>query len=106
MDRQHLEMPLPSSVPSGSAKSLRARGKANKSAANTSPQQFKLKLQEAKAFETLGLPHNASPDDIRRRYKERLKLDHPDENNGDRNSEGRLEATINAHRILKLNGFC
>jgi len=98
------EMPLPSSVPSGSAKSLRARGKALPNAAISS--QPKLKPLDAKALATLGLPLDATPEEIRRRYKERLKLDHPDANNGNRQSEERLRATINAHRILKQSGFC
>ncbi|MGO7338522.1 molecular chaperone DnaJ, partial [Rhizobium leguminosarum] len=27
-------------------------------------------------------------------------------NRGDRNSEAELQAAIDAHKILKLNGFC
>jgi len=103
----HRETPLPSSVPSGSAKSLRARGKATYSAGtDSSPRQRRLRPLEAQAFDTLGLSHNASPDDIRVRYKERLKLDHPDANDGNRQSEDRLQATIKAYRVLKINGFC
>jgi DnaJ-domain-containing protein 1 len=101
-----LETPLPSSIPSGSAKSLRARGKVGQRHATSSPQQMKLKPLETKAFETLGLQQSATPDDIKSRYKERLKLHHPDANSGDRQSEDRLRATIEAYRILKLNGFC
>jgi hypothetical protein len=107
MGQQNREMPLPSSVPSGSAKSLRARGKAGQSTgANHLPQQRKLRPLEAQAFEALALSQTATADDIRRRYKERLKLDHPDANSGDRGSEDRLHATISAYRILKGSGFC
>ncbi len=103
----NLETPLPSSVPSGSAKSLRARGKASYSAGTiSSAQQRRLRPLEAQAFDTLGLSHNASPDDIRLRYKEKLKLHHPDANDGSRHSEDRLQATIKAYRVLKINGFC
>lgn len=107
MSQPRLETPLPSSIPSGSAKSLKARGKAGQSAgANAVLQQRKLKPLEAQAFDTLALPHGATADDIKRRYKERLKLDHPDANSGDRGSEERLRATINAYRMLKSSGFC
>ena len=106
--QEQLETPLPSSIPSGSAKSLKARGKASQPNAPTTSSLLRIKLKplEAKAFETLGIQQIASPEDIRRRYKERLKLDHPDANNGDRQSEDRLRATIEAYKILKLNGFC
>ncbi|WP_246726889.1 J domain-containing protein, partial [Rhizobium laguerreae] len=69
-------------------------------------QQRKLKVLEAKAFETLGLSQDATPVEIRRRYKLMLKMHHPDANRGDRNSEDELRAAIDAHKILKLNGFC
>jgi hypothetical protein len=106
-DQESRETPLPSSVPSGSAKSLRARGKANYSAgASLSPKIRKLRPLEIQAFDTLELPHSSGPDEIKVRYKERLKLDHPDANNGNRQSEDRLQATINAYKILRLNGFC
>jgi hypothetical protein len=104
-DHQKFETPLPSSIPSGSAKSLRARGKASQLNSTTSSRP-KLKPLEAKAFETLGLQQIATADEIRNRYKEQLKLHHPDANSGDRKSEDRLRATIEAYRILKLNGFC
>lgn len=103
-NHQALETPLPSSIPSGSAKSLKARGKAVQPTGTISLR--KLRPLEAQAFDTLALPRDATADDIRRRYKERLKLDHPDANSGDRQSEDRLRATINAYRILKGSGFC
>ncbi|WP_312470546.1 J domain-containing protein [Rhizobium sp.] len=103
-DQPKLETPLPSSVPSGSAKSLKARGKATQPSAATSSRT--LKPLEAKAFETLGLQQIATPEEIKRRYKERLKLHHPDANNGNRQSEDRLRATIEAYKILNVNGFC
>jgi DnaJ-class molecular chaperone len=33
-------------------------------------------------------------------------LHHPDANEGDRGSEEQLRAAIEAHKLLKLNGFC
>ncbi len=104
---QASEIPLPSTARSGSAKAVNARkNAAQRQAAKADLQRRKLKVLEAKAFETLGLSHDATPEEIRRRYKERLKMHHPDANQGDRNSENDLRAAIDAHRILKLNGFC
>ncbi|EJT01917.1 molecular chaperone DnaJ family protein (plasmid) [Rhizobium sp. CCGE 510] len=63
-------------------------------------------MLEAKAFEKLGLSPDATPDEIKSRYKQLLKMHHPDANDGDRKSEDSLRSTIEAHKILKLNGFC
>ena len=101
------EMPLPSMARSGSAKATNARkSAAQRQAAKADLQQRKLKVLEAKAFETLGLSPDATPEEIRSRYKQRLKMHHPDANHGERNSEDQLRASIDAHKILKLNGFC
>lgn len=106
--RHHVsDIPLPSSVRSGTAKTINARKNAAQAQASRAAfQSRKLKVLETKAFETLGLSPDATPDEIRRRYKERLKMHHPDANQGDRASEDNLRATIDAHKILKLNGFC
>ncbi|MCM2472382.1 DnaJ domain-containing protein [Rhizobium sp. CG5] len=101
------EIPLPSTEPSGSAKAINARKRAAlRQVAAADLQRRKLKVLEAKAFETLGLSPDATPEEIRRRYKQSLKMHHPDANDGDRNSEDKLRASIDAHKILKLNGFC
>ncbi|KAA1176586.1 J domain-containing protein [Rhizobium tropici] len=104
---QGSETPLPGNVRSGSAKALNARKTAaQRQTRNTELQTRKLKVLEAKAFETLGLSPDATPEAIKSRYKERLKMHHPDANQGDRASEDELRASIEAHKILKLNGFC
>lgn len=101
------EMPLPSTARSGSAKAINARKQAaQRLAEKINAKARKLKVLEAKAFETLGLSPDATPAEIKSRYKERLKMHHPDANQGDRNSEAELRASIEAHKILKLNGFC
>lgn len=101
------EIPLPSTTRSGTAKTLNTRKNAARSqAARAVSQLRKLKVLEARAFETLGLTWEARPDEIRTRYKQRLKMHHPDVNQGDRTSEECLQATIEAYKILKLNGFC
>lgn len=104
---QASELPLPSRARSGSARATNARKTAaQRQASGIEIQRRKLKVLEAKAFETLGLPENATPEEIKSRYKQLLKLHHPDANHGDRNSEDKLRASIDAHKILKLNGFC
>ncbi len=101
------EIPIPSTVRSGSAKTLNARKTATQRQAQPGPlPKQKLKVLEAKAFETLGLLPDATAEEIRRRYKEKLQMHHPDANQGNRTSEDELRASIEAHKILKLNGFC
>ena len=39
-------------------------------------------------------------------YKELVKRHHPDANGGDRKSEERLQAVIQAYNTLKTSGFC
>jgi curved DNA-binding protein CbpA len=66
----------------------------------------KLKTLEAKAFDTFELPANATAADIKRKYKELVKKHHPDANGGDRGSEERFRAVIQAYQLLKQAGFC
>lgn len=104
---QATEAPMPSTARSGSAKALNARkGATQRQLHRTDLHVRKLKVLEARAFDTLGLLPNATPQEIKSRYKERLKMHHPDTNEGNRASEDALRASIEAHRILKLNGFC
>jgi curved DNA-binding protein CbpA len=104
---QATEIPMPSTTRSGSAKALNARKTAaQRQAQKADLQRRKLKVLEARAFDTLGLSPDATPAEIKSRYKERLKMLHPDTNQGDRLSEDELRASIEAHKILKLNGFC
>ncbi|AVA23201.1 J domain-containing protein [Rhizobium sp. LEGMi198b] len=70
------------------------------------PQERKLKTLEAKAFDTMGLGANATSAEIKSRYKELVKKHHPDANGGDRGSEERFRAVIQAYQLLKQNGFC
>lgn len=66
----------------------------------------KLKALEAKAFDTFELAANATPDDIKKRYKELVKKHHPDANGGDRGSEERFRAVVQAYQLLKQSGYC
>ena len=70
------------------------------------PRVRKLKTLEAKAFETMGLAADATATDIKTRYKELVKKHHPDANGGDRGSEERFRAVIQAYQLLKQSGFC
>ena len=70
------------------------------------PRARKLKTLEAKAFDTLGLSANATTEDIKSAYKTLVKKHHPDANGGDRGSEERFRAVIQAYQLLKQAGFC
>ncbi|MGD9480537.1 J domain-containing protein [Shinella sp. G-2] len=70
------------------------------------PRARKLKTLEAKAFDTLGLSANATTEDIKTAYKTLVKKHHPDANGGDRGSEERFRAVIQAYQLLKQAGFC
>jgi curved DNA-binding protein CbpA len=104
--------PLHSSTRSGSAASFaRVRdpfGFVNQGGRENrfEPRQRKLKTLEAKAFDTLELSANAQGPDIKRAYKELVKKHHPDANGGDRGSEERFRAVVQAYQLLKQAGFC
>jgi hypothetical protein len=61
---------------------------------------------ERKAFDTLDLEIDASPADIKARFKALVKRHHPDANGGDRSSEDRLVEVIQAYNYLKSAKFC
>ncbi|WP_313614523.1 J domain-containing protein [Agrobacterium sp.] len=108
------DSPLHSTLKSGAA-SAHARirdpfGFTGPGGARSGGQRFqqnrKLKTLESKAFDTLGLAASATQDEIKRRYKELVKKHHPDANGGDRGSEERFRAVIQAYQLLKQSGFC
>jgi hypothetical protein len=82
----------------------RRRGTSRDSAAG--PRRPKVKPLEAKALDTLGLPHTARDAEIKARYKELVKRLHPDANGGDRSLEDRLREIIQAYSLLKKAGLC
>jgi len=73
---------------------------------HAAPRERKTKPLEAKALETLGLDAKATGQDIKARYKELVKLHHPDANGGDRGSEDRFRDVLQAYRVLKQAGLC
>jgi hypothetical protein len=60
---------------------------------------------ERKALDVLGLEADATTRDVKLRFKVLVKRHHPDANGGDRSSEERLRAIIEAYNYLKSVGF-
>ncbi len=60
---------------------------------------------ERKALGTLGLEVGANAHQIKMRFKELVKRNHPDANGGDRSTEDRLVEVIQAYNYLKSVGF-
>jgi len=54
---------------------------------------------------TLGLKQGATKDEIKGRFKELVKLHHPDANGGDTRSEEKLREIIQAYNYLKQAGL-
>lgn len=102
------DSPLHSDMRSGSYRVRDPFGFVNGTKSNGPrfPEQRKLKTLEAKAFDTMGLEASATSSEIKSRYKELVKKHHPDANGGDRGSEERFRAVIQAYQLLKQNGFC
>lgn len=66
----------------------------------------RLRPLEVRAIETLGLDEGATGPQIKARYKELVKLHHPDANGGNRASEDRFRDVVQAYRLLKQAGLC
>ena len=60
---------------------------------------------ERKALDALGLEADASPQEVKTRFKALVKRHHPDANGGDRSSEDKLREIIQAYNYLKSIGF-
>ncbi|MBD8891632.1 DnaJ domain-containing protein [Roseibium litorale] len=68
--------------------------------------QRKLLALEKRSLDVLNLGETARGAEIKARYKELVKLNHPDANGGDRSCEDRLREIIQAYNVLKKAGFC
>lgn len=64
-----------------------------------------LKPLEKKSLRALDLKDEASKEDIKSRFKELVKLHHPDANGGDSRSEEKLREIIQAYNHLKQVGL-
>ena len=60
-----------------------------------------LTLDERRAMEVLGLEIDADRRTLRKRYSELVHALHPDRNGGDRSSEKRLQAVVEAYQLLR-----
>jgi hypothetical protein len=65
----------------------------------------KLKPIERKSLDALGLSEGADRAQIKARFKELVKLHHPDANGGDKRSENKLREIIQAYNYLKQAGL-
>ena len=61
----------------------------------------KLKRLEIKALADLELKADATPEDVRAKYKALVKKYHPDANGGDRSSEERFRQIVQAYKQLR-----
>ena len=75
-------------------------------AAPETPESRTIRNAERKAFGVLALEIHASAIEIKSRFKELVKIHHPDANGGDRSTEDRLREIIQAYNYLKSAGFC
>lgn len=64
-----------------------------------------LRPLEKKSLTTLGLGPGTAKDEIKARFKELVKLHHPDANGGDTRSEEKLREIIQAYNYLKQAGL-
>ena len=90
---------------SGRAGYYKRVGVAGVTAQSTTPVR-RLRALEKRAMRTLGLPESATAENVRVRYKELVKQNHPDVNGGSRESEERLQEVLQAYKILKAAGLC
>jgi hypothetical protein len=65
-----------------------------------------LKKVEQNALIELGLDEGATAEEIKARFKMLVKRLHPDANGGDRGTEDKLRAVIQAYNYLKQAGLC
>lgn len=57
------------------------------------------KLEKAIALFEIAYPYNAAT--LKKRYKELVKLHHPDKNQGNKLAEEKFKAIVNAHKLLE-----
>ncbi len=83
----------------------RTTRKARSSRTETSTFRRQLKPLERKSLRTLDLGDEATREDIKTRFKELVKIHHPDANGGDSRSEEKLREILQAYNYLKQSGL-
>lgn len=79
--------------------------KARSSRTETPTFRRQLKPLERKSLTVLDLGENASREEIKARFKELVKIHHPDANGGDSRSEEKLREILQAYNYLKQAGL-
>lgn len=70
------------------------------------PRRRTIHNMERKSLDALSLDETASGTEIKMRFKDLVKLHHPDLNGGDHSSVDKLRDVIQAHSYLKKAGLC
>jgi curved DNA-binding protein CbpA len=83
----------------------RTTRKARSSRTEASTFRRQLKPLERKSLRTLDLGDEATREDIKARFKELVKIHHPDANGGDSRSEEKLREILQAYNYLKQSGL-
>jgi curved DNA-binding protein CbpA len=83
----------------------RTTRKARSSRTETSTFRRQLKPLERKSLRVLDLSDEATREDIKARFKELVKIHHPDANGGDSRSEEKLREILQAYNYLKQSGL-
>jgi hypothetical protein len=60
---------------------------------------------ERRAFEVLGLSHDADRKGLRERYSQLVRRYHPDRNGGDRSMETKLQRVVEAYDLLRASAL-
>ncbi len=84
-------------------KGIRGRGYENVNPADAKRRMISKGAR--KHLQALNLDENASPDEIKIKFKALVKLHHPDHNGGDRSSEERFREVLTAYNYLKQAGL-
>jgi hypothetical protein len=87
------------------ASTERVTRKARSSRTETSTFRRQLKPLERKSLRVLDLGDEAKREDIKARFKELVKIHHPDANGGDGRSEEKLREILQAYNYLKQSGL-
>jgi hypothetical protein len=78
---------------------------AEKGAGKVAKPERTIHRAERKCLRQLSLEDHATKAEIKARFKELVKLHHPDHNGGDRRSEDKLREVIQAYNYLRQTGL-